>query len=454
MKTLLLLSLWTTLTYAQLIRIPIEAKESLRRERIDFNPDHFHHPHYLVGYVEKAELSRMSSSLRKQVFLLDGKQWAIGAYDRETFEKHELKTKDFYEGYHDYAALTSELKRLVELYPKLITLKTAGQSVQGRELWYVIVTEGVDPLRAKPKFIYHANMHGDEVVGRELMIYLLRHLTQQYGRDPIVTQILKNAQVYVMPSMNPDGFELRTRENAHGRDLNRNFPDRFDSPSDTPSGREIEVQRMMQLAKENHFVFGMNWHGGEICFNLPWGNISNHDEKNKHGDDSFFAPIGREYTSFNSTMYQNDHDNFDHGLTYGYEWYPVNGGINDWYNFYRRSLHAVVELSFTKWPQASTLNTYWDSNRDAMITYLWRGMRGVHLELKDTLGNLIATPTITVAALPKRPLTFDGGTLHRLTGDGRQTVTISAPGFQSKTIEVDANYFDGTFVGVTLDKNG
>jgi len=450
MRTLIFISAFgaASLLAADLVKIPMRWKDLLQKSRIEFTPDHFHHPEFLVGYADYAKLPK-----RFRAEKMDEQQWTIGAYDRRTLELKRLDPKDHYEGYHDYTALTAELQRIAGTYPRLVRLFTAGKSVQGRELWYVVVSDDIDPVGTRPKLIYHANMHGDEVVGRELMIYFLRHLLEQYGRDPKITQLVKNSEIFIMPSMNPDGFELKRRANAHGVDLNRNFPDRFDSPSDNPAGREIEVQHMMNLAAQNHFVFGMNWHGGEICFNLPWGNISNHSDANKHGDISFFEPIGREYTQLNAPMYKNHQSSFNHGLTYGYEWYPVNGGINDWYNFFRRSLHAVVELSVTKWPQASTLAGHWEDNREAMVGYLWRGLRGAHLDIRDEQGNSVDKPTIAVAALPKRPLTFDRGYVHRLTGDGLQRVTVSAPGFQSKTVDVEATYFDGRFTEVLLLKS-
>jgi carboxypeptidase D len=436
-----------------LIRVPVGMEDLFRTRGITFTPDHFSSPEYRVGYVAAGSLSRLPASARVAVKPLDELRWAAGGYDRKTFAELPVDLARFADGYHDYDALTAELKSIRDEYPAFVRLETAGQSVQGRELWYLVVSDKIAVDTHKPKIIYHANMHGDEVVGRELMIYLARHLLEQFGKDPKVTQILSNSTLYIMPSMNPDGFELHRRSNANGKDLNRNFPDRFDDPSDTPDGREIEVQHMMELARANHFVYGINWHGGEITFNLPWGNISNAQEENKYGDDWFFYPIGREYTEANEPMYANHHSNFDHGLTYGYEWYPVSGGINDWYNFYRRSVHAVVELTVTKWPSAGTLPKHWDDNRDAMITHLTRGLRGLHLDVRDAAGKPIKLPTIALASSPKRPLTFDDGWIHRVSGDGEQEITVSAEGFAPRTFKVLSTYFDGKFTQVKLERN-
>ena len=66
---------------------------------------------------------------------------------------------------------------------------------------------------------------------------ILQHLLYNYGTDDRVTHIVDSTIIYVMPSMNPDGFAkalghkscmgVYGRENANGVDLNRNFPDQF-----------------------------------------------------------------------------------------------------------------------------------------------------------------------------------------------------------------------------------
>jgi hypothetical protein len=58
------------------------------------------------------------------------------------------------------------------------------------------------------EFQYIANMHGDEVVGRELSLYFIYHLCDQY-HQPRIKAIVDNTDIHILPTMNPDGACVR-----------------------------------------------------------------------------------------------------------------------------------------------------------------------------------------------------------------------------------------------------
>ena len=58
-----------------------------------------------------------------------------------------------------------------------------------------------------------ANMHGDEPTGRQLTLALAEWLCGSHGSDPRAARLLGDALLYLLPTMNPDGFAAHRREN-------------------------------------------------------------------------------------------------------------------------------------------------------------------------------------------------------------------------------------------------
>lgn len=170
------------------------------------------------------------------------------------------ETVETYDKYYNYADLTKRLQSLAQSYPHIANLSSIGRSVEGRELWVMRIT--VEPDKdtpGKPKFKYVGNMHGDETVSRQVLVYLVEYLLTKYGEETRVTELVNSTDIYIMPSMNPDGFEKSKegdcdgdyggRKNANNLDLNRSFPDQFDGTTVNPD-RIPEVMAMIRWIKE------------------------------------------------------------------------------------------------------------------------------------------------------------------------------------------------------------
>jgi len=114
--------------------------------------------------------------------------------------------------YHHYTELDSLLQQWASNYSKIAEVFDVGKSFTGRSLFVMHLTsplvtdiekEQDENLLLKPKFKWIANMHGDETIGREMMIALIYYLLLNSKSDTRINRLLSTTDIYIMPSMNP-----------------------------------------------------------------------------------------------------------------------------------------------------------------------------------------------------------------------------------------------------------
>lgn len=111
-----------------------------------------------------------------------------------------------FDRYYSLDDVYGALKALNKAYPKLTVLEEVGRSDEGRPI-YAMTINDPDTGRptAKPAVYVDGNMHGNEIQGGEICLYLLQYILSNNGTNPEVTGLLNRACFYVVPVVNVDG---------------------------------------------------------------------------------------------------------------------------------------------------------------------------------------------------------------------------------------------------------
>ena len=121
--------------------------------------------------------------------------------------KKDFVTKPEFKQHH-YTDLVAKLKFFSEKYPNLTRLYSIGRSVDGRDLYVLEISDQPGKHEpGEPEFRYVANIHGNESVGRELLLLLIQSLLENYQRNSTIKQLIDNTRLHIMPTANPDGYE-------------------------------------------------------------------------------------------------------------------------------------------------------------------------------------------------------------------------------------------------------
>lgn len=156
-----------------------------------------------------------------------------------------MQTEDFPKDdllYHNYERQISFLSDLASANPKLVKVFSIGKSLEGRNIWAIRLNADVDDgatVSAKPGIVYMGGHHAREHLSIEVPLLLAKYLVDNYGKDSSITKLIDNRDIFIIPSVNPDGseFDISTgnykmwRKNrsknggasCQGVDLNRNY---------------------------------------------------------------------------------------------------------------------------------------------------------------------------------------------------------------------------------------
>ena len=349
--------------------------------------------------------------------------------------------------YPTYETYTALMDTFQKRFPDLCHIDTIlAATPNGHALLAAHITANVNTPNCRPQFFYTSTMHGDEVTGYYCMLRLIDHLLTNYLTDVQVTRIIDNFDLWVCPVENPDGTyrtsnntlgnsPTSTRANSNGVDLNRSYP----GPNMNISNLEPEVAAMVAFAGNHRFVMSANYHGGSELANYPWDTWAS--SKKRHADDAWWAYVSRLYAdtvhSHSTNYYFYDMNN---GITFGGDWYVVDGSRQDYMNYKQHCREITMEISTQKAPSSSDVDKFWQYNRQAMLNYIEEAGHGFHGAVTDITTGKAIEATVFINghdSLNSEVITStDSINYYRPIKAGSYSITFSAEGYCSETTEV------------------
>jgi len=411
--------------------------------------------------IEAAGFGAVRRSSHPGVLLVNRAAWGgirnrAGVQQGDHFElarpEHEVRTVPCLN-------VASEYSTNVQLWAAVGTQTNIGASIM------VTLLPGPTRRADKPLLVLMANIHGDEIVGRELLRLLTAELRGSRA------DVLADVDVYMVPTMNPSGFDLCQRRNAENKDLNRCFPDRCGTTlhpqpnalgivnwtAGCPDSTVPEIVAVKAWLAQIQPTAVVMLHGGAEIVSMPMDNSCTH-RYGAYNATGLDYPLHREwglsYASLNPRI--RDLPVFVGGVTTGSGWYQLRGGLQDWALLAvgGTSASLTVEVSNEKSPEFSQIEAvYWPAAHEGLLALIAKVAQGVRGRIQargrgvppnpvlfvEQLGG--DPPTGPLAALPVgggKPVTADPATgwYFRMLPQGTAHLIASAQGYVGQRITV------------------
>ncbi|XP_077999125.1 carboxypeptidase A2-like [Glandiceps talaboti] len=203
-----------------------------------------------------------------------------------------------YSVYHRYSELDQWVKNTVARFPGIAEEFILGKSYEKRVIRGIKI--GKPSSESKEAMWIHSGIHSREWISPATNIWMTNQFLEDYGKNDNVTRILDKYDMYILPTLNPDGYDYtwdvnrlwrKTRSKnmnseCVGTDPNRNWRVGFGGPgtSTNPcsliyhgpylhSESEVKIATdfILEKSKTQKFVFFMDIHSYSQYYLNPHG---------------------------------------------------------------------------------------------------------------------------------------------------------------------------------------
>ncbi|XP_059169400.1 carboxypeptidase D-like [Physella acuta] len=223
---------------------------------------------------------------------------------------------------------------------------------------------------------------------------------------------------------------------------------------------QAETQAVMDWIKtQPNFVLSANLHGGSLVASYPFDDHQYSDITSglyaAAPDDATFKSLAKSYANAHPTMHLGKQcggtEYFPGGITNGAYWYTFAGGMQDYNYLNSNTFEITLEISCCRYPNSSDLASYWNDNRNALLTYIEQTHMGVKGVVKTSDGAPIANAQVRVSGIDYTMKTSDLGEYWRLLISGTYSISFSVEGYATASTSVTVISGSPVVLDVTFD---
>jgi len=327
------------------------------------------------------------------------------------------------ESYHTYSQLVALADSLALHFPSICKKILLGTSPQGRQYGILKISDNVNADENEAEIMFDGGIHGDEIMGPELVIRYARELCLGYGTNPTYTDLINTREIWLYYLVNPDGFVAVSRYNSNGVDCNRDVGFMWGGEGYSPFPfSQPETRILRDLWLEHNFTVYTNLHGGTEVISYPW---------------SYRISATPDHTHINqlASVYSSSSGYYNLGYGQGCNiMYQIFGATKDFNYGVLGQVGWSIEITQQKQPPASQIPMYVGYNMPAMTEMINRCGWGIEGLITDSVtGSPVRAavfvgsyyPVYTQAAL---------GDFHKYVLPGTYSLTVVASGYETKTV--------------------
>uniref|UniRef100_A0A7N6AGQ3 F5/8 type C domain-containing protein n=1 Tax=Anabas testudineus TaxID=64144 RepID=A0A7N6AGQ3_ANATE len=399
-----------------------------------------------------------------------------------------ITTDDLDFRHHSYKEMRQLMKVVNEMCPNITRIYNIGKSHSGLKLYAIEISDnpGEHEL-GEPEFRYTAGSHGNEVLGRELLLLLMQFMCLEYlSGNQRIRHLVDETRIHLLPSVNPDGYEKAFevgselsgwslgRWSNDGIDIHHNFPDlnsilweaeakkwvprkMFNHHVPIPEWYQsknasvaVETRALAAWMEKIPFVLGGNLQGGELVVTFPYDKTRSQGvirEQTPSPDDHVFRWLAFSYASTHRLMTDANRrachtEDFakEDGTINGASWHTAAGSMNDFSYLHTNCFELSMYVGCDKFPHESELPEEWENNRESLLVFMEQVHRGIKGVVRDLQGRGIANAIISVEGINHDIRTAADGDYWRLLNPGEYRVTARAEGYSLISRKCEVGY--------------